>query len=89
MIMLNPNKTYPASSMRSSVVAGYITRTTSPGGASRVLAEDGEWYADTMLGPGMRCARIFKTIRGASKVRGGRVCTAHAVNACGIELAAE
>lgn len=75
------------STLRSTTVAGYIARTTSSSGFSMILAEDGEFYHESFLGPGQRSAKVYKTARGASATRGQRTCTAHAVNACGIEIA--
>lgn len=70
-------------SIRSKEIAGYIARSAEH--PRRILTTGGEMLDESLLGPGARCAKVYKTERGALKSRDGM--TAHAVNEAGIEIA--
>jgi hypothetical protein len=72
------------SNMKSTVVAGYITRLIER--PTHILCVDGEFYPESWVGVGGRAAKVYKTERGAVRHNAYRGVTASAVNEYGIEI---
>lgn len=51
-----------------------------------ILTVSGEFIPESLCGPGMRCAKIYKTRRGAENVGSNDSRTIHPCNEYGVEI---